>query len=218
MNSDMHHAYLVSGTKESLLEHLGALASGADFWYEKFATFGVDESRALKERAGRKSASADAKKIFVISADSFTVESQNALLKLFEDPVSDTHFFLLTPFAPYLLPTLRSRLAELNLLATDGLEKEGSGKGKIENKLAKEFLQKKLAERIAFATKIAKEDDGKMQAIEIIEGITAHIRAKNTIPTKEDAKILTQLLQYRDSLSARSPSVKMILETAALTF
>ncbi len=204
----MHHAYLVSGTKELLLEHLGDAASGADFWYEKFITFGVDESRALKERAGRKSASANAKKIFVISADSFTLESQNALLKLFEDPVPDTHFFILTPFAPYLLPTLRSRLADFNL--------EEKQKEKHAKTLAQEFLQKKLSERIIFAAKIAKEEDGKMQAIEIIEGITAHVRAKNTVPIPEDARMLERLLSYREYLSARSPSLKMILETVAI--
>lgn len=206
----MHHAYLVSGTKESLLAYLGDNATGADFWHESFATFGIEESRSLKERAGRKAAAEDSKKIFVISAESFTGEAQNALLKLFEDPMPDTHFFILTPSEKYLLPTLKSRLAVLEV-GNKKLEIRKEGK-----ESTKKFLEKNLAERIAFAAKIAKEDNAKIQAIQIVEGITAHVREKNTIPTHEDAEILGRLLQYRDYLSNRSPSVKMILETVAI--
>lgn len=213
----MHHAYLVFGGKEALHTHLsreGVLFRGnPDFLDLEFDAFGIDESRSLKERASRKAATEDAKKIFIISANSFTIEAQNALLKLFEDPVPDTHFFIISTFASYFLPTLKSRLAELNLLE----EKQAEKQKKI-NILAQEFLGKKPADRILFAAKIAKEEDdyGKQRAIEIIEGLIVYIRAKNIIPAKKDASTLEKLLTYRDYLSHRSPSAKMILETAAI--
>lgn len=201
----MHHAYLVTGTMKSLIKHLGEDAGGYDFWQGEFGTFGIDESRELKERAGRKAASSGGKKIFVIAAHSFTLEAQNALLKLFEEPAPDTHFFILTPSAQYLIPTLKSRLFYLEI-----------GNRKLEiGKVSGEFLRKTVPERIAFAAKIAKEENAKQVALEIIEGVIVHVRGKNMIPSREDAEALEKLSQYRDYLFGRSPAVKMILETAA---
>lgn len=206
----MHHAYLVTGTMGELLEHLGEDAHGYDFWRGEFATFGIDESRDLKERAGRKAATEGGKKIFVISAHTFTLEAQNALLKLFEDPVSDTHFFILTPSAQHLIPTLKSRLFDLAPAVAQRKE------GESEKKIAKEFLNASYPLRIAFAVKIAKEEGAKQTALEIIECILLHIRERNAVPKREDAEILEKLSRYRDYLFGRSPSVKMILESAAI--
>ena len=46
----------------------------------------------------------------VIVAHELTHESQNALLKLFEDPPAHTTFYLVMPTISSLIPTLRSRL------------------------------------------------------------------------------------------------------------
>jgi DNA polymerase III delta prime subunit len=45
----------------------------------------------------------------VISANSLTLDSQNTLLKLFEEPIENTHFFLIVPDINILLKTLISR-------------------------------------------------------------------------------------------------------------
>jgi len=205
-NDSMHHAYLVNGAVEPLVKYLGEDASGYDFWRGEFATFGIDESRDIKERAGRKAAHAGAKKIFIISAHSFTIEAQNALLKLFEDPAPDTHFFILTKSAEYLLPTLRSRLAVLEI----------GGENSERGNEAENFLKKNISERMAFIAKAAKEENAKQIALEIIEGLTMHIRSKNIAPSSNDRDAHERLLRYRGYLFGRSPSVKMILESAAL--
>ncbi len=207
----MHHAYLVSGTYENLLAHLGELASGSDFWHGDFDTFGIDEGRSLKESAARKAMTEGGKKIFVITANSFTSEAQNSLLKLFEEPVPDTHFFILTPSAKFFLPTLLSRFSKLDL--SDG----GEGK-EDQTKLAKDFLKKTPAQRIAFAAKLAKEENAKREAVELLESLIVYVRsrAKSKAASPEDVENLTHLLKYREYLFGRSPSVKMILEATGL--
>ena len=55
------------------------------------------------------------KKIFIIETGFFTREAQNSLLKVFEEePTEGTHFFVFTPSAETLLPTLRSRMVILH--------------------------------------------------------------------------------------------------------
>jgi DNA polymerase III gamma/tau subunit len=79
---------------------------------ESYETFGVDEGRELKEAQLSKSFGGG-KKIFVISFETITVEAQNSLLKVFEEPTPDTHFFLISRTGSRLLPTLRSRIVFL---------------------------------------------------------------------------------------------------------
>ena len=53
---------------------------------------------------------AQTKKFFIIQTDFFNEAAQQALLKIFEEPASDVHFFILTSRASALLDTLASRL------------------------------------------------------------------------------------------------------------
>jgi hypothetical protein len=72
-------------------------------------SFGIDEARGLIANSSRRPLGGG-KHRFVIVARILTVEAQNALLKLFEDPPTDTHFYLIVPHESALIPTLRSRL------------------------------------------------------------------------------------------------------------
>jgi len=105
-----HHAFLVEGRREETLAALRSfvaeefgieVAGNPDFLEMEFVSFGVDDGRALKEIQSRRSSAENAKKIFVVSANSFTEQAQNALLKIFEEPTKDTIFFVLTPSAQF---------------------------------------------------------------------------------------------------------------------
>src|SRR3989344_6076027 len=96
-----HHAYAIEGgekTREKLFETLEnewgiATKGNPDFLYQKFATMSISEARVFKEAAGTKAFSNGGKKIFVIEADSINMPAQNSLLKMFEEPTENTHFF-----------------------------------------------------------------------------------------------------------------------------
>ncbi len=80
------------------------------------------------------------KKIFLISANNFTLDAQNTLLKMFEEPIENTHFFLIVPDINSLLQTLVSRFYLIKSEA--GLE--------VELKEANKFIALSLNDRINF--------------------------------------------------------------------
>ena len=49
------------------------------------------------------------KKIFIICVNNFSLDAQNVLLKMFEEPIENTHFFLIVPDTNALLKTFVSR-------------------------------------------------------------------------------------------------------------
>ncbi|MEK7661946.1 MAG: hypothetical protein AAB355_00375 [Patescibacteria group bacterium] len=225
---DLHHAFLVEGPYEEnlnkliifLRDEIGVKTQGnPDVVIQKFSTLSIDDARALRELATRKSyggglpaapgrAAQAGKKIFIIGADFITHEAGNAMLKLFEEPVSGTHFFLIVPEKERIIPTLRSRLFEIRPSAAP-----------VESpfrKDAKRLLSLRPGERIndALIKDIIEEKD-KMRAIILIDELSALLHGSVGVG-EETASVFSELLTLRGYLSDRAPSVKLILEEAML--
>ncbi len=220
-NGSLHHAYCIVGERravcieiaEGLESELKIKSSGnPDFFHGEYDSFGVDEGRALKEMQEMHSFSGG-KKIFLIAANTLTHEAQNSLLKVFEEPTEDTHFFLVMPSAETLLPTLRSRLVILAHESDPAAETR---------KRAAEFLKSSKAKRIALAKDIAEEisdeDATRTDALALLSEIECQLHSKigKRSLTREEAADFEELLRGKSYLSDRSASVKMLLEHIAL--
>lgn len=209
-----HHAYaLIEGKVEDLLvalkKHHKIEAKGnPDFFHEKYETFGIDESRYLKELHVSKAFAPGGKRIFVIETRAITHEAQNSLLKIFEEPHEDTHFFLLMPSAATLLPTLRSRL-----LVIESEREEHAGLTD-----AQKFIKLTTKDKITFVDDLAKqisdEDLPKSAAAEFLAALEI-ILAKDP---EKNQKAIKAILKARDYMNDRAPSVKQLLEFVALSF
>jgi len=113
---NLHHAYLIEGARDEIvpeiikfLKDLGINTVGnSDFIHISLDSFKIEDARNLKSYGTQKGFSS-AKKIFIISANNFLLEAQNSLLKMFEEPIQNTHFFLIVPDTNALLKTLVSR-------------------------------------------------------------------------------------------------------------
>lgn len=113
---NLHHAYLIEGALDEIvpeiikfLKDLGINTVGnPDFIRISLDSFRIEDARNLKSYGTQKGFSS-AKKIFIISANNFLLEAQNSLLKMFEEPIQNTHFFLIVPDTNALLKTLVSR-------------------------------------------------------------------------------------------------------------
>ncbi|PIR38019.1 MAG: hypothetical protein COV34_02370 [Candidatus Zambryskibacteria bacterium CG10_big_fil_rev_8_21_14_0_10_42_12] len=77
-----------------------------DFIFRSYDRMAVDHAHELRELLGNKPL---VTRICIVSVGVVLHEAQNALLKIFEDPPSNTHFFMVSETDSYLLPTLRSR-------------------------------------------------------------------------------------------------------------
>ena len=220
----LHHAYGISGEADTLVpEILRALAASVhfiargnpDFREERYESLGIDEAHALKEAAER-TAVTGGKKVFIVAANGITKDAQNALLKIFEEPPAETHFFLIVPSFSLLLPTIRSRLSILRASDSRG-----------ENQtLAEDFLAKSAPARVALVQAmlkaLQKEKDDKADSPEplrekerIMEFLSALERSlAGTVRQNGDAlaEVLTAKRYSRD----RAPSLKLLLEHLAL--
>lgn len=198
----IHHAYIVEGALELIKDELYGFfedtlkhktLGNPDFSLEAFDSYGIDEARILRERASVKPLT-NGRKIFLIETRAMTHEAQNALLKIFEEPTENTHFFIITPSANVFLPTLRSRVV---VLSSD--EKLSSGS------LGKKFISANMAGRLEIVSEIIEEKD-KSNAIKLVDEIIFEMR-KN-----KEFKRMKELLKLHSYLGDRSASLKIILE------
>src|SRR3989344_1571372 len=118
-----HHAYAIEGGTEArhkffkILENSWKISArdNPEFLHQKFEILGVEEARTIKAWQEKKSFASGGKKVFVIEAETITPEAQNSLLKMFEEPSPDTYFFLIGNCVKYLIPTLVSRIARIDM-------------------------------------------------------------------------------------------------------
>ena len=217
-----HHAYLLVGNtdsslldlKEKLGKYLGKKAESHPDYFELTApSFEVEDSRRLRERA-QTGGVGDNGRFFVISANSFTREAQNALLKLFEEPVVGHHFYILVTDEEIILPTLKSRMEIVSI--------RSGGDEENYKQFAEEFLKEDVIGRTILIEKFIKsEEDDEEKALrhktkEILnqmEEILASSLSKQTGEKKvKIAEFLHELLRVKNYLNDTSPSARMILE------
>ena len=173
--NNLHHAYLIEGVREevvpeilSFLKDLGIDIKGSDFYHITTDSFNVTDARNLKS-VGYERSFAAGKKIFIISANSFLLEAQNTLLKIFEEPIEDTHFFVTVPNIDSLLKTLISRFYVIR--TKPELEEE--------SKEAENFLKMSIGDRIDFIKNLisTQDEDGEESESGPVMFDTARLKA-----------------------------------------
>ncbi|MEA2715530.1 MAG: polymerase subunit delta [Candidatus Parcubacteria bacterium] len=217
-----HHAYCLIGSDAAHSELLSCLekehglsaTANPDFFDRHYENFTIDDARELKSIHETRPVRSAGKKIFVLTMNGITVEAQNALLKLLEEPAVYAHFFLIVPSKHLLLPTVKSRLSFIGSAIFDGLkanERDGSDN-------ARKFLKAPPAMRIELIKKllddISKERQTKQNAIDFVNDIQAVLYERGGI--KKNMRQLEAIETVRKYLNDRSPSLKMLLEYVAL--
>ena len=219
-----HHCYCIAGQPEYVIprilswleEKVGYQATGnPDFRLAHYDVMGIDEARALKEAAERKAVSGG-ENVLIISARGITKDAQNALLKVFEEPLADTHFFLVVPTLEILLPTVRSRIHVEPGLA----EKEKNGTSSLAIAFLSDSIPKRL-KTVQGLLKKAEEDASKRTLVafldELERGVAEARELKpNTREDKESALALSEILEVKRYSRDRAPSFKLLLEHLAL--
>ena len=200
----VHHAYLLVGDRGEAEDFLHSfwkerdvvLKGSPDYFVFKEELLGIDEARKLSLQASRK-AFTD-KKIFFIAPERITQEAQNALLKTFEDPYEDTHFFLYIREEELVLPTLRSRVRIVAVGQEFGKEDA-----------ARKFLSSTPASRLSFAKKFA-ESEKSLSAF--LDDLLVEMRS-----SRSDSHKLKTIYEVRRYSDDRSVSKRLILEHLALS-
>jgi len=222
--NNLHHAYLIEGKGESVVSELFTFLNAIgvetranpDLWYRSFDTFKINDARALKEAQIQKGVSGE-KKIFIIDTEFFTTEAQNALLKVFEEPASHVHFFIITPRADHLLKTLHSRLV---IIRPPAQQEDMQGM-----KEAKTFIAGEKEDRLDFIKQLIKKYEKeetstplKKEALLFLNNIEQALqkKTKQKRRNREDYNTFEEIWKCRGYMRARGASVRMLLEHLAL--
>ncbi len=223
-SNNLHHAYCILGNAEDVVKELEkfflkelkfSTKNNPDFWRGEFDVMDIADGRAIKILHQNKPTTGD-KKIFVISANFITEKAQNAMLKLFEEPRGDTHFFLILPSLNNIIPTFRSRLFVIGeKTSRQGLEECSQ----IIN--PKEFLKMPIGKRLEVVKKIcgsiSDEEESKIEAIKFVNAIETELFLRQSASSlRESAHILENLENVRQYAGEQSPSLKMLLEHLSL--
>ncbi|MCC6323348.1 hypothetical protein IT400_01000 [Candidatus Nomurabacteria bacterium] len=204
-------------TKEDFLQYLQIqniqIYANPNVLNEVYESFTIDNVRTLNEHHNQRSSN-EGKKIFIIEALTINHEAHNALLKMFEEPTVDTHFFFLIPRVDTLPDTLKSRAHIIYEDHKDNI---------LGYKEAIEFIGKSPNERMEIITKIiAKNKNTETSAplrddARVLLDACEYVIRENTknIDTDTSWK-LGELLKAKKYLSTPGASVKMILEHIAL--
>ncbi|MCX6751812.1 MAG: hypothetical protein NT161_03575 [Candidatus Nomurabacteria bacterium] len=218
---NLHHAYLIEGAQEEIvpeifkfIESLGIKTSGnPDFCHMSFDSFKMDDARDLKSVEYEKGFGIG-KKIFLISANNILLEAQNTLLKIFEEPIENTHFFIIVPNTDTLLKTLVSRFY---LIKTKPELAE-------ELKNAEKFIMMSTKNRIDFIKEMLVEGEEDGEIVSINSSRSKALKFLNALEIVLHKKFLknslqacfAQIFKVREFLSQPGSSAKNLMESIAL--
>lgn len=210
----LHHAYLIEGNRESVESNLKpsltetldiSMEGNPDFLHMELDLFSINDARRLADFQSKR-ALVEGRKVIIVSFDRIIHETQNALLKVLEEPTEGTHIFLVTPTLAGFLPTLLSRVEVIKKEEGRIEDKEGA-----EN--AKHFLQSSPAERIKTVKKIA-DSKNKQQARAFLNGLERELYSQGI---QNNQSSLKQILFAQKYLHDRGSSIKQLLEHIALS-
>ncbi len=206
-----HHAYYIEDALSKTDAYIQSIrvsekfdAHNPNFIAQNYEKFGIDEARALIQLASLKNTGDRA--FFFISAASMTSESQQALLKLFEEPQLGTVFVVLVPLGT-LLPTLKSRFLEFPDKQANGQVSDDAGN----------FLSWPYKKRSDWITALLKNEDDMRERVRVFLNELEGELHKHIDDGPDIREGLAEIAHFRNYLSDRAPSLKMILEHFAAT-
>ncbi len=207
-----HHAYLIiAPQKEGVLRAYAAhniepesVGGNPDIQVLTYPVFGIDDARKLQEWSFQKPTHGE-RRLFVICAESITHETQNALLKLFEEPPRTSTFAIVVPDLERILPTLRSRFETIIVSHQVGLAS------------AKNFLALNPGERLKEIAVRTKNKDTVWEA-ELLASLEEYFYGEGAKVNgvQIHGKPLRALAFVQGHIGKRGSSPKMLLEYLAL--
>jgi DNA polymerase III delta prime subunit len=226
--NNLHHAYLIEGMRDlvvpEILEFCESIniktLGNPDFCHITIDNFKKEEAMDLRTMSSDKSFSS-ARKIFLICVNTFSLDAEGILLKMFEEPTENTLFFLVVPDINSLLKTLVSRFYFISA-RSDIAE---------EIKDAEKFIKMPIRERIDFIKDLLTEpeeedeegneimalDSTRAEALKFLNALEFSLHKQAVSRTPLDIDFFNHIFKVREFLRMPGSSTKSLMESVALT-
>lgn len=194
-----HHVYLSRASDiETSQVPTEYRIQGSDVLHVIVDKFGISEARQLVKESIQ-SAVGNNGRVFVIVVKTITLQAQNALLKLFEEPPKGVKFYLVVPSGVDIIVTLLSRVMILENETKKGLSVEFN-----------EFKEASYQERLNMIADKTKAKD--LAWIDLIAGnFMSHAH------TTVDHQAMQSSVLVNNYLHSSGAAKKMLLEEIALS-
>lgn len=220
---ELYHSYVIEGDPAILpFDLLKFLESknyvekqNPDTFIQIYDSFTVEDSKRIKQWHSEKGISLG-KHICIIGTKFINHDAERTLLKIIEEPSTNSHFFIIVPNSQILLDTIISRVHVIKTIEEQN---------ELNQKNTKDFITSSKVKRIDMIAKMidTHEDDVgsggiRYSAIKFINGLENIIyeKWKSDKNNKELQFSLEELSKAREYLSLPGSSVKMVLEHIAL--
>lgn len=220
---ELYHSYVIEGDPTILpFDLLKFLESknyvekqNPDTFIQIYDSFTVEDSKRIKQWHSEKGISLG-KHICIIGTKFINHDAERTLLKIIEEPSTNSHFFIIVPNSQILLDTIISRVHVIKTIEEQN---------ELNQKNTKDFITSPKVKRIDMIAKMidTHEDDVgsggiRYSAIKFINGLENIIyeKWKSDKNNKELQFSLEELSKAREYLSLPGSSVKMVLEHIAL--
>lgn len=200
-----HHSYFVYVDNDS--EDFGKVFAKThnivDIAYIEALKFGIDDARSVI-RTAYTQPNAGTHKLIVVKIESITIEAQQALLKVLEEPPLTTVFLFSLQAGCSILPTLQSRFQEY---VPDSIKTES-----IKSEEFQLFCKLTYKERLATIAKKLEKPDIKW-ILDIKKGLAEMLTSSASSLKPNTLSSLNMVLM---NLNTRGASNKMLLEELSL--
>jgi DNA polymerase III, delta subunit len=222
----LYHAYIVEGALPDTTEHLVSLLTmhsesgvlNPNLLNLSFDTLKLKDMELVREWHSILGVGS-AHKICIISAQFISRDAENALLKILEEPNTNTHFFILIPDASHMLDTTKSRAHVLVSKTEDYNTTRDSSFD------AEKFIDMSYVDRLAFvATVVALHSKEKESTLFRAHGMRILVLMEHAYGMRFHSNrnlprasfVLSELASLRNYMRTSGASVKMLLEHMSL--
>lgn len=185
--------------------------------FETEKTVGIGDIRNLQKKLFLKPLESETKAVILEAFFGMTIDSQNAFLKVLEEPPANTIIIILVSSLDFILPTILSRCSLINLQENKKLPME-----ELENNLQIIFdlKSRNTAKSLLIAQNNSKDRETALQFLEnLIISVHETLENKNIeLTTKDAQKILKSLQKTYTIIKTTNVASRFALENLFLNF
>ncbi len=206
---------MIEGAREEILPEVLEFVKEMEVVHIQLDSFKIEDARNLKSYEFLKAT--EKKKAFVISTNNFLLEAQNTLLKMFEEPIENTHFFLVVPDASALLKTFSSRFYLIKTNEDIDL-KDAEKFLEMNLNMRTNFIKELLKEEDVPTESVGKDDSTRSKASKFLNALESMLHQKSLSRSNLDssASYFQQIFKVRKFLRQPGSSAKSLMESVAL--